>query len=236
MDQAVIGQQLILDVGLREACSFDNFVVGDNELLVEVLKRSVFSSDEEFCYCLYGAHGSGKTHLVGAVMDEYGKLGKRCVYYPMEDCKSLDPRSLSSELQPDLVCIDDLHKVLGDVSWECALFECYNRRQTMKLPMVITMLNSPQSSNFLLSDLRSRLMADLVFKVKPMSDSERLYCLQYRAKQRGLVLSATVARFLIERYTRDNHSLLAALDKLDFASIEKRRALTIPFVKQTLGI
>lgn len=235
----MIGRQLVLDVGVHERRDFDNFIVGKNRLIVDALKQiatSIQVDDVEFCYCLYGARGSGKTHLMSAVMDSCERVGRRCAYYPLEDYQNLDPRMLLDDLQPEVICIDDLQMVLGRADWECALFECYNRRQAVHLPMVISMLNSPKESEFLLLDLKSRLMAGLICKLQSMTDDERMECLQMRARLRGLTLTGGVARYLLEHYARDTRQLLDALDRLDVASMEKRRALTIPFIKQVLDI
>jgi DnaA family protein len=43
-----------------------------------------------------------------------------------------------------------------------------------------------------------------------------------------------VARFLINRLSRDMTSLIAALEQLDQASIREQRRITIPFIKDVL--
>ena len=45
-----------------------------------------------------------------------------------------------------------------------------------------------------------------------------------------------VARFLLNRSSRDMKTLIATLDRLDQASISAQRRLTIPFVKETLSL
>ena len=52
----------------------------------------------------------------------------------------------------------------------------------------------------------------------------------------GAVLSGDVQNFLLRRAPRDNHALLAMLQRLDEGSLVHQRRLTIPFVKQILGL
>ena len=48
-------------------------------------------------------------------------------------------------------------------------------------------------------------------------------------------LSDDVARYLINRAARDLSELMACLDTLESASLEEKRKLSIPFVKQVFG-
>jgi DnaA family protein len=45
-----------------------------------------------------------------------------------------------------------------------------------------------------------------------------------------------VSRFLLKRLERDMRTLFQTLDQLDHASIRDQRKLTIPFVKEILGL
>jgi len=49
-------------------------------------------------------------------------------------------------------------------------------------------------------------------------------------------LPVDVGRFLLNRLSRDMNTLLETLDKLDNASLEAKRKLTIPFVKEVLAL
>ena len=55
-----------------------------------------------------------------------------------------------------------------------------------------------------------------------------------RAQERGFELPDETGRYLMSRYPRDLSSLFAVLDRLDQASLQAQRRLTVPFVKQVL--
>ena len=57
-----------------------------------------------------------------------------------------------------------------------------------------------------------------------------------RAKNIALELPAEVASFLLSRVSRDPEELFRLLDSLGQASLSQHRKLTIPFVKQELGM
>ena len=57
-----------------------------------------------------------------------------------------------------------------------------------------------------------------------------------RAEQIGLQLSEAVAMFLLARIARSTGQLFTILERLDNASLAAKRKLTVPFVKQVLGL
>ena len=86
-----------------------------------------------------------------------------------------------------------------------------------------------------LPDLKSRLTLALVFQLQGLSDEDKLRALQLRASRRGLHLTDEVGRFILTRGSRSMAALFELLDKLDQASLQAQRKLTIPFLKETLG-
>jgi DnaA family protein len=74
----------------------------------------------------------------------------------------------------------------------------------------------------------------LALTVQPLSDPEKSLALQLRAKQRGLSLSQDVANYLLTHAPRDMGQLFMLLERLDLASLQRQRKITIPFVKEVL--
>jgi DnaA family protein len=87
-----------------------------------------------------------------------------------------------------------------------------------------------------LPDLHSRLCWGLVFQLPLPDDQRRQAILEFRAQRRGLQMPQEVSRFLVSRVPRGLAGLLALLDQLDAHSLVTQRPLTIPFVKQVLGL
>ena len=82
---------------------------------------------------------------------------------------------------------------------------------------------------------QSRLSLALVFQLQQLSDEDKLRALQLRASRRGLNLPDDVGRFILTRGARSMSALFDLLDRLDQASLQAQRKLTIPFLKEILG-
>jgi DnaA family protein len=94
--------------------------------------------------------------------------------------------------------------------------------------------SAPPAQLPLRADLRSRLAWGLVYQVKPLSDGERAAYLRAEAARRGMQLPEEVLSWLMTRMRRDLRSLTAVLDRIDQASLEMKRPITLPLVREAL--
>ncbi len=94
--------------------------------------------------------------------------------------------------------------------------------------------NAPPAQLAVREDLRSRLGWGLVYQVKPLTDAERAVFLSREAERRGMRLSDDVVWYLLARVRRDLSSLGAILELLDRVSLEQKRHVTLPFVREAL--
>ena len=101
---------------------------------------------------------------------------------------------------------------------------------------MVAAASAPRVIALQLEDLRSRLSWGTVYHLPPCDDEQKKAILRYRADRRGLILPQEVANYLVSRAPRGLDPLLALLEKLDRASLEQHRALSIPFVKQILDL
>lgn len=184
---------------------------------------------------LFGASGSGKSHLLYAACVQAQELGLTSQLLALEDFRQLSPRMLDGLEQLDLVCLDNIGLVAGDSSWQVALFDLYNRLQEQGKKLIIVADDQPTALGFTLPDLVSRLQACTVFQLRLLNDDDKQKLLQQKARLRGLDLPDEVARFLLNRQQRDVRALVSLLDLLDKASMVHQRRLTIPFVKDVLA-
>ncbi len=158
-------------------------------------------------------------------------------YVPLDKRAYFVPEVLDGMEQLALVCIDNIECIAGDEEWEMAIFNLYNRiLETGRTRLFITGDRPPRQLNLRLPDLASRLDWGQIYKLQPLSDEEKLLALQLRGKLRGFELPEDVGRFLLKRLDREMRTLFMTLDQLDRASITAQRKLTIPFVKEILGL
>ena len=223
-----MSQQLTLGIRLRDDATFDNYFSGQNEQVVHNLQKQ-----EEPYVFLFGADGTGKSHLLQAACHETGKKGLPVVYLPLAE-EGLMPAMLDGLENMSLIALDDIQEIIGNEDWEYALFNLYNRVREKGVRMLVSSAEPLASLNIKLADLKSRLSWGPIFQLSSLSDKEKQHALQQRAKNRGLDLEDDVVTYLLKRSSRDMSSLFTLFEKLDKASMVEKRKLTIPFIKDYL--
>ena len=234
-------QQLLLDVALKEELTLDNFWVSStddgNQQLYELLANLETNSlkKDEFHYINYwGAAGSGKTHLMQGVCQQWQQCGRNTMYLPAAEILDLNPAIFSDLEQLDLIAIDDIDQFADLASWQEGVFHLYNRLQANGRCFLVSSTLPPRKIDFSLADLKSRLTSSINAQLNPLADQDKKLVLQKRAKQRGFDLSDEVISFLMSRSSRDMGSLISVLDKLDVESLRDQRRITIPYLKSIL--
>ncbi len=224
---------MTLPVRLRDDATMDNFMpLPGTASLLGTLRAQLDEGGESVVY-LHGPPGSGKSHLLQAACH---RAGDGALYLPLAELAGFDPDEvLAGVADMRLLCLDDLDAVAGNPAWELALFSLYNRVRESGTRLVLAARGAPRVLALELEDLRSRLAWGVVYQLAPCDDSQKQAILQFRAVRRGLGMPDEVARYLISRAPRGLDPLLALLDRLDDASLEHQRALSIPFVRQVLG-
>ncbi len=229
-----MSEQLLLSIRLRDEDTFANFVSGPNAAAVDAVAALATGHGERFI-TLWGRPGSGRSHLLQAACHSAGAAGRTAAYLPLTE-PALEPAVLEGLEGLDLVCIDDLGEAAGDPAWETALFHLYNRLRAGSTALLVAAEAPPGALGLQLPDLASRLLWGPVFQLQPLGEEEKLELMRVRARARGLELEEGVAGFLLRRCDRDVTALMTVLDRIDRASLLDRRRVTIPFVKQVLGV
>lgn len=228
-------QQLILKVGLQAEATFTNYYPGNNQHCVNALRAMISGTGERVIY-INGSPGQGCSHLLQAVCHQANQQQISCIYIPLQKMITHTPSAFEGLELFTLVCIDDLQMIAQRPAWEEALFHTYNRIHDAGGRLVFAAVNPPKRLGLALADLVSRLSAGMVFQLQPLTDDEKLQALLLRAKQRGMLVTLEVGRFILNHCARDFNNMFAILDQLDAASLVEQRRLTIPFIKSVLQI
>ena len=138
---------------------------------------------------LFGASGSGKSHLLYAACVYAQELGLTSQLLTLDDFRQYSPRMLDGLEQLDLVCLDNIQQIAGDSHWQVALFDLYNRLQEQGKKLIIVADQAPSQLGITLPDLVSRLQACTAFQLRLLSDDDKHRLLQQKARIRGLDLS-----------------------------------------------
>lgn len=225
-------QQLALGFRLRDDATFASFYPEGNMQVFNAVLHLVRGYGEKFIY-IWGQEGCGRSHLLQASCHAAPEFKQTAVYLPLSDphLEMFDGLENVS-----LICIDDVDNIAGKAEFEEQLFHLFNRVRANNKRLIITGNVPPSNLPIVMPDLRSRLAWGVVYQLHALTDEQKLIALRLRAQSRGLLLEPTVGKFLLRRCPRNMAQLFASLEQLDHASFVQQRRLTIPFVKEVLGV
>lgn len=227
-------RQLPLEMRLSDEARFENFYTSSANLhTVEYLSKTKPGQVVPLIY-LWGAMGTGRSHLLQAMCHQSSAAGRASIYIPLAEKQRYHPDMLQGVAELSLVCLDDVDQIAGNKEWELALFNTYNQIIDNGTQLLITANSAPANLKILLADLASRLCSGLIFQLHSLGDTEKRSVLRMRAKKRGMNLNSQAAAYLLLRADRDMHTLMDILGTLDVRSFEEKRLLSIALIKETL--
>ena len=98
--------QLPLGIRLNDEATFTNFLVSScNRPLFDVLTST--SPSVQLIY-LWGAEGSGRSHLLQALCHRYAESGASALYLPLLSRHDFAPQILEHSHALSVICVDDL--------------------------------------------------------------------------------------------------------------------------------
>lgn len=211
-------RQLLLDLLPETPPRLDNYIAGGNGEALTGLAAWLAPESREVSLLLWGEPGSGKTHLLRA----------------SEACFS------DAETDPDLNQIDEtlLFHAVDNVealspNGQIALFNLFNRLRAGG-GRLLTSASHPPLLLGLREDLRTRLGSGLIYRLQALTDEEKIQALASQAEARGLQLPTEALEYLLARAPRDMRSLSALLAALDRYSLEHKRVITLPLLREVL--
>jgi DnaA family protein len=216
-------KQLVLDIRPDAPPSLANFVPGANQALMAALAAAVAAPSGHLY--LWGEAGSGRSHLLRAACAAALESGRPARYCPAADLGT-DPATPGAVLAVDDVQTLDEHR-------QVALFNAFNRAGPAGQTLILAGAAAPLALA-LREDLRTRIGQCLVFHLQPLDDATRSAILASQAARRGLRLDEEVVAYLLRYGRRDLPSLLGVLDALDHASLERKRPITLPLLRQIM--
>ena len=217
-------KQLALELASPPAPTLDNFVVGENAEVVAALRALARGDSRERFIYLWGGSGSGRTHLLRAVVQALAAAGRTVRLHDGAD----GPGPATAD---DVVGVDDVQRLSAPA--QIGLFNSYNELKDGSGVLVATG-DVPPARLQLRPDLLTRLAWGLVYEVRALSESDRRAALRDYAAARGFDLPGEVTDYLLVRAPRDLSSLRALVDTLDRLSLEQKRAITVPLARELL--
>ena len=165
---------------------------------------------------LQGEKGSGKTHLAH-IWQEKSQAYRLAV---------------DSDILPQgAVLVEDIE------GWknQAALFHLFNHCKSEGLPLLLSSQYLPSALPFALPDLLSRLKAMTCVTIQAPDDALMEAVLSKQLADLQLKIDPALMEYMLPRMERSLDTLSGVVRRLDAASLEAARTLTIPFIRQTLG-
>lgn len=198
-------QQLLLELAPPPLPTLENFSPGRNAAALKAL-REALSDGERFVF-LWGPDGSGKTHLLRAFSRAAAAAGI------------------------EAAAVDDVAR-LGEAE-QVALFDLCNRLRASRGALAASG-TAPPAQLALRADLRSRLASGIVLQLHPLSDADKSDALAAHAAGRGMALDRELIAYLLSHFDRDMGTQIALLEALDRHSLQRKRPVTLPLLKEAL--
>ena len=248
MNKIPLPKQFALDLSHTPKASLENYLPGKDLALISTLQdlsqswhlQSKMTQtnplNQRWIYW-WGPEGSGRTHLLVALRNaaaaagiDYFSLG------PLEPASWVRLEEKMTALidsdAPSVITVDDVDRL--DDRLVGALFRILNGVQASKSIHIFMAGKVAPVGLEIREDLRTRLGWGLVFQTELLDDDAKIQALEQAAQARGLVLSPDVLPWLLSRFYRDMPNLMALIDALDAYSLETKRAVTLPLVRELL--
>ena len=224
-------KQLTFPWNKENKSSFDSFYTTKlNKQLLFLLKNEALKDD----LLIYGAKDSGKTYLLQALCNQFNNQGKSSFFLPMRQVIELSVDILDSLENIELVCIDGIESLVGNKAWEIGLFNLINRSFNSNNRLIFTSAKNIDGMNFELKDLDSRLRKIQSHELHSLADDDILYALKHIANLRCIELGSKEAQYLLTYADRNISDLVKILESLDQLSMEMKRKITIPLIKEVI--
>lgn len=237
-------RQIPLALSAAEPASFDNYVAGSNGEAVAVLRALAAAqgaAPAQRVVYLWGEPGAGKSHLLDALAaaadDRAIRLGPDS---PEEAfAGALDrlaqpaappPTDASPAPAAPVVIVDDCEGL--DDTRQQAIFHLFNRMAATPDAAFAAAGAQPPLALELREELRTRLGWGVVLRLALLTDEQKADALRRAAQGRGIVLPDELIRWLLTHRSRDIRWLLRLLDALDRYALERKRAITLPLLRE----
>lgn len=210
-------RQLILDLLPETPPSLDNFVSGGNAETLAALSQWLAGGRSDPSFCLWGEAGCGRSHLLQACGFDYVNADEN--------------PSLANLVASDQLAVDNVEAL--DAVGQIALFNHFNRLK-MSGGRLLTSAPQPPAHLALREDLRTRLGSGLIYRLLPLTDGEKTAALAAQARERALRLPPEAIDYLMRHAPRDMRTLSAIVVAIDRYTLEHKRAVTLPLLRELL--
>ena len=201
-----------------KSCSFfreisircENFLKGNDHLAIFLGKEDIAKSF--FFLAFYN----------------YLNTKHKCIYFSLK--KSIPSINLKVD-EAEIIFMDGYNHLFNSEEGEKKLFNLFNLSKEKKIKVFFN--NSLQGPQVIkLDDLKSRLSSSLQVDFPALSDNDKKIIVINFLKKRGLLMNEQSIDFILKRHSRNLNDLIELSIKLDEISLEQKKNITIPLIKE----
>ena len=210
-------KQKIFDFSILSKNTLDDFYVSNSN---KEAYNFVFDNNNQFKYSIiYGPNKSGKTHLGNIWLKKNNAL-------LLKNINTLNDLNFNQN-----IFIDNFTENLNEEN----LFYIINHCNNNSLRILLSTNLYLYEYNFLLNDLLSRLKTFNFFEIKLPDDDLLINIILKLLNDRQIIVNnVELIPFILKRINRTYKSIHDLIDKIDKLTLEKKRELTIPLIKELL--
>ena len=220
--------QLGLPISLNTSMLLESFIA--NKELLRLINQ-IFLDEKSSEVFIYGASGQGKTHILQGAVLKALELDKNAIYI---DCIEPFPEHILDFIdQINFISFDNVH-LISSKNQEI-FFDLYNQARQSQI-LILVSADSLPSDLEVMKDIKTRLSLAAVYKLEELNDELIMRVINSQMSQRNLSINSGVYEYLFKNYSRDLKLLLATLNDLDKASLQAKKAISVPFVRKFLNL
>lgn len=210
---------------LHPRYTFENFMVGESNILAESACRSISTSDDSIGPCLYinSSTGLGKSHLTHAIAHQV--LDKS----PMTRLHYLTAQQFASEMVQnirsndmdifkrkyhdhcDILLVEDIQSLTGKKKTQQELNELLDALIKCGKRVVLTANSAPRELVGIDDEIRSRMTSGLVTSIKEPDFDTRLRIIRRKALQHNLELPDDYVSYIAQHIKGDVRQVESAV-------------------------
>lgn len=221
-----------LPLPIPQSYAPEDFVVSDSNRAAYHLLTSPLLSSANPITAITGAQGAGKTHLMHVLCQQ-----QKTLLLPLSHIGDEPADSLTK--QHSVIAIDDVH-TLKNVSEKhpdllASLAQLINAVRAENTRLILFSRIAPARLDAPLDDLTSRLKAIPEIALLPPDDF-LLHALLYKYfTDRQLRVGDDIIPYILSRMERTTLAAQTIVSEIDARSMQYKREITLPLVRQTLN-
>lgn len=216
---------------LDPLCLFEHFIASEeNRLTYQLLCELAGLSSQATTSLgtfnpiyLYGLSGSGKTHLLMSLAQNFRTRGYKCLYVRAElftdhVVKAIRAGEMSTFRQAyrnaDILLVDDVHVFSRKGATQEEFFHTFNTLHMHGKQIILSANCPPQELQLIEPRLVSRFEWGVVLPLKTLPDNQLKNLLLAKAKALHFSLPSKILDFLVETFTSNPKALIKSLEAL----------------------